>query len=279
MDVRQMHEDNRTGWNEGAEAYEADLAERTDFLRNGGTNFVRPEYEYLRDLEKWCGRAIHLQCAGGTDTLSLWNLGAREVIGIDISDRMIQVATRKAEALNAPARWFRCDVLDAPHELDGTADLVYTGRGALCWIHDLAGWAAVVYRLLKPGGKLYVFEGHPMCCIFDITSPEYKLDPVYGDYFSEEVISDQGWPETYIGDLGKPADQHAMKHERQWKLGDIMNALVDAGLRLLRFEEHPDPFWDANPTMPADVRRRIPQTFSLLMVKDDRDLRASGSLT
>jgi SAM-dependent methyltransferase len=267
MDVRRLHEDNRIGWNEGAEAYEADLESRVKFLREGGTNFVAPEYEYLRDLGIWCQRAIHLQCAGGTDTLSLWNLGAQEVIGVDISDRMIEVARRKSQALGAPAEWYRCDVLDTPHEFDGTADLVYTGRGAICWIHELDRWAAVIERLLKPGGKFYLFEGHPICSLFDITASEYRLDPVHGDYFTEQVFSEQGWPETYIGDLGKPADEHAVKHERQWKLSDILNALAGAGLRLERIEEHPDAFWDANVNMPAETRRRLPQTLSIFMSK------------
>jgi SAM-dependent methyltransferase len=267
MDIRRLHEDNRIGWNEGAEAYEADLEERVDFLRKGGTNFVRPEYEYLRDLGSWCHRAIHLQCAGGTDTLSLWNLGAHEVVGVDISDRMIAVAQRKAEALGAPAQWFRCDVLDTPHELDGTADLVYTGRGAVCWLHDLSAWAAVIYRLLKPGGKLYLFEGHPFCCVFDTSSSEYRLDPVWGDYFSEQVLSEQGWPESYIGDLGKTEAEHAVKHERLWTIGHIVNALVGAGLVLRRLEEHSDAFWNANPNMPVETRRKLPQTLSLLFAK------------
>ena len=57
--------------------------------------------------------------------------------------------------------------------------------------------------------------------VFDITASEYRLDPFYGDYFSEQVFSEKGWPDTYIGDLGKPEDEHAVKHERQWKLGDL----------------------------------------------------------
>jgi SAM-dependent methyltransferase len=267
METRQLHEENRAGWNEGAAAYEADLLERIEFLRAGRTNFVRPEYEYLNDLGRWCKRAIHLQCAGGTDTLSLWNLGAQEVVGVDISERMIEVARRKGEALSAPARWFRCDVLDTPSELDGTADLVYTGRGALCWLHDIDGWAAVVYRLLRPGGKLYIFEGHPMSFVWNMEESEFKLDPIYGDYFAEKVFSDQGWPETYIGDLGKPASEHAMKHERQWKLGDVINPLVAKGMRLAKLEEHPDSFWEAMPKMSAEMLRRLPQTYSLLMEK------------
>lgn len=267
MDVRSLHEDNRKGWNEGGAAYEADLQERIEFLRGGGTNFVQPEYEYLKDLAQWCWRAIHLQCAGGTDTLSLWNLGAHEVVGVDISDVMIEVARRKGEALNAPARWYRSDILDTPRELDGTADLVYTGRGALCWLHDLPGWAAVIYRLLKPGGKLYIFEGHPIKNVWDINATEYKLDPIYGDYFLDTVFSERGWPDTYIGDLGKPAGEHAMKHERMWRLGTIVTTLVDAGLQVVKVDEHPDPFWNENPNMSPDLIRRMPQTFSLLMKK------------
>ncbi len=267
MDIRALHEDNRTGWNEGAEAYEADLQERIEFLRGGGTNFVEPEYEFLTDLRSWCRRAIHLQCAGGTDTLSLWNLGAHEVVGVDISDRMIEVARRKGQALNAPATWHRCDLLDTPSELDGTADLVYTGRGALCWNHDLDSWARVIYRLLKPGGKLYIFEGHPIASVWDLDADDFRLDARWGDYFSDQVYSEAGWPGGYIGDLGKPPEEHAVKHERNWRFGQVLGALTGAGLRFERLEEYPDTYWDSMPNVPAERMRMLPQTYSLLMSK------------
>lgn len=267
MDVRSLHQENRKAWNEGAEAYEAELQERIEFLRAGGTNFVRPEYSYLEGLSDWCERAIHLQCAGGTDTLSLWNLGAREVVGIDISERMIGVARRKSEALGAPATWIHCDLFDTPHELDGTADLVYTGRGALNWIQDLHPWAEVVYRLLKPGGKLYIFEGHPISFVWDLAASEFKLDPVYGYYFADTAFSEAGWPETYIGDLGKPKHEHSVKHERQWTFGAVINPLIEVGMRLLRIEEHPETYWDIMPKMPPEHLARLPNTYSLLMAK------------
>ena len=76
----------------------------------------------------WCKRAIHLQCAGGRETLSLWNQGAAEVIGVDISDTMIACAQAKSDRLRAPATWYCCDILDTPSVLNRTADLVYTGR-------------------------------------------------------------------------------------------------------------------------------------------------------
>ncbi len=263
-DIRKLHEGNRAGWNEGAEAYEADNEAAIEFLRAGGQNFCPPELAYLDRLDEWCQRAIHLQCAGGKDTLSLWNRGAHEVIGVDISDRMIACARARSGALNAPATWHRCDILDTPGELDGTADLVYTGRGAICWIMDLDAWAGVVARLLKPGGKLYVFDGHPVSDLWTMEDETYELDPDYGDYFQDRVIDSSGWPSTYIGDLGKAAEEHATKYEKVWRTDQIINAIIGSGLKLLRFEEHPDLFWDRFPKMDPDLVRRTPQTFSLL---------------
>lgn len=265
--VKNLHEDNRKGWNEGAEAYEADLQEQIEFLRSGGQNFCPPEFEFLKNLGSWCHRAIHLQCAGGTDTLSLWNLGAHEVVGVDISDRMIAVAEEKGRALNAPAKWFRSDILETPHELDGTADLVYTGRGAICWIMDLDAWAQVVARLLKPGGKFYLYEGHPISEMWTMEDSTYVLDAEYGNYFADTAIASSGWPSTYIGDLGKPTEEHATKHERCWRLSQIVNALIGAGLTINQIEEHPDVFWDRYPNMPSEMVSRLPQTLSILASK------------
>ena len=176
---------------------------------------------------------------------------------------MIAVAQAKGEAIGANAKWYRTDILETPAELDGTADLVYTMRGAICWIMDLDAWAAVVHRLLKPGGKLYLFEGHPVSEVWTMEDSGYVLDPQYGDYFKDSVIADSGWPSTYIGDLGKPAEEHATKYERSWRLDQVVNAVVDSGLHLLRIGEHPDLFWDRFPKMDPDLVRRLPQTLSV----------------
>lgn len=266
-DVSRLHEENRAAWNEAAARYAREIGEDVAYLKAGGAGFCPPEYEFLADLKDGCGRAIHLQCAGGRDTLSLWNLGAKEVVGVDISDRMIEVARAKSAALNAPAHWYRADVLEAPHELNGTADLVYTGRGALCWLMDLDAWAAVVYRLLKPGGRLYVFDGHPILWMWDMTASEFRFDPdpQYSDYFAKQVATDQGWPTTYMPADAVPAkEQQARKNERQWTVAAIVNAVIGAGLRLERMGEHPDPYWNQFPHMPDDVRRRLPNTLSVL---------------
>jgi SAM-dependent methyltransferase len=262
------HEETGAAWNVAAAIYERDEERDVALLRSGGNSLLSHERRFLQGLHGWCGRAVHLQCAGGTDTLSLWTLGAAEVVGVDISEKMIAVARRKSAALAAPARWYCCDILDTPHELDATADLVYTGRGALPWMMDIQAWARVVARLLKPGGKLYVFEGHPLDWVWDMVATTYQLSPRTGSYFSPAVATDRGWP--IVSD---PIQDHADKdqlhvHERQWTLGDIMNNLVSAGMHVDHFEEHPDLFWNQFPHLAADLAGRLPHTFSLLMHKE-----------
>jgi SAM-dependent methyltransferase len=270
MDIseRAKHQETGVTWNVTAAIYARDEEADIAMLRSGGNSLLPPEHRFLHDLDTWCGRAIHLQCAGGTDTLSLWRMGAAEVVGVDISEGMIAVARRKSAALGASARWFCADILDTPHELDQTADLVYTGRGALPWMLDLRAWAAVVARLLKPGGRMYIFEGHPLDWVWDMDAPMYQLSARTGSYFSEQVVTDRGWPIFSNPVQGHAAKEQLHVHERQWTLGTIMNSLVAAGLRLEHFEEHPDLFWNQFPNLPKELADRLPHTFSLLMRKE-----------
>ena len=264
---RDKHVETGAAWNVTAGIYERDEEKDIALLRSGGNSLLPPEHRFLHGLNTWCRCAIHLQCAGGTDTLSLWKLGAAQIVGIDISEKLIAVARRKSAALGAPARWYCTDVLDTPHELDGIADLVYTGRGALPWIMDLSAWANVVARLLKPGGQVYIFEGHPLDWVWDMKATTFQFSSRTGNYFSESVVTDRGWPLS-----SDPIAEHTNRdnfhvHEHQWTLGAIINGLITAGLRLERFEEHPDLFWNQFPNIPPELSNRLPHTFSLLMRK------------
>ncbi len=260
-EVRARHQDNRRAWNEGAIRYTAELEETIAFIRSGRSSLHPIERANLGDLRPWCRVAIHLQCASGQDTLSLWNEGAAQVIGVDISDVHIANARRLSEAVGAPATWYCCDVLDTPHELDGMADLVYTGRGALCWLHDLDGWAAVIHRLLKPGGIVHVFDDHPAAWLFDASAETLVASGV--NYFGHAEWN-QGWPDTYIGDLGRPVAELARKHERLWPLATVFTALRRAGLTVELFGEYPEDFWDSFPRLRPELRGRIPKTFAML---------------
>jgi len=264
---KQKHLETGQTWNVTAAIYERDESDDLALLRSGGDSFLPDERPFLQDLGGWCRCAIHLQCAGGTDTLSLWNLGAAQVVGVDISESMLAVAARKSAALGAPARWVCADILETPHELDGSADLVYTGKGALPWMMDLQAWARVAARLLKPGGKLYIFEGHPLDWVWDMSASGYQLSVQTGDYFSGRVATDRGWPMFSDAVEAHPGKDQLHVHERQWTLGSTVNCVIEAGLRILRLEEYPDLFWNQFPNLPPELARRLPHTFSLLAQK------------
>ena len=268
-DVAAMHAANRAAWDEAAERYEGWFDEAVELIRSGGTNLFGVEIELIGDLHGRCRRAIHLQCAGGRDTLSLWNQGADEVVGVDFSPRMLELAPAPdAQATGAPARWIQSDVLDTPHELDGTADLVYTGRGSLIWLQDLDAWAAVIARLLAPAGRFVLFEGHPAEWLFDVDEDGRWIATDY-DYFGGPEAS-KGWAPEYIDRLSIDDADQSWKFARAWTLGEVVTALLGADLRLEAVAEHPVDWWGGHGDVRDDERGRIPLSFSVVGRKGPR---------
>jgi SAM-dependent methyltransferase len=266
-DVAGWHAANRAAWDEAAERYEGWFDEAVALIRSGGSNLFPVEEDLIGDLHGRCGRAIHLQCAGGRDTLSLLALGADEVVGVDFSPRMLDLARRLSDATGASATWVEADVLDVPHELDGTADLLYTGRGAIIWLADLDRWAAVLRRLLAPAGRLVIFDGHPAEWLFDADEDGGWMLTEY-DYFGGAEAS-RGWSPEYIDRLSIAEDDQALKFARAWTLGEIVTALLGAGLRLERVTEHPVDWWAGHRDVRPEERGRLPLSFSVVATRGD----------
>ncbi len=263
-DVHGRHQANRAAWNEGAAYYTALVASDIDRLRAGTSTLHPLERAALGNLRAWCGRAVHLQCASGMDTLSLWIEGAAEVVGIDISDAHIANARAISAALNAPAQWYRCDVLETPAELDGTADLVYTGRGAIGWLHDIERWAQTVARLLAPGGMFHLLEDHPLTWILEADGNTVRLTG--HDYFNA-AFSSKGWPAVYIGDAAGPEEQQTRKYERLWPIASVVNALIAAGLRIEQLGEHNQRYWKMFDGVDESRLARLPLTYTIVARK------------
>ncbi len=175
---------------------------------------------------------------------------------------MLDLARRLTEATGAPARWIQADVLATPHELDGSADLLYTGRGSLMWLQDLDAWAAVLRRLLAPEGRLVIFEGHPAEWLFDVDEDGHWIATDY-DYFAGPEAS-KGWAPEYIDHLSVADDDQHWKFARAWTLGEIVTALLGAGLRLDRVAEHPTDWWGGHADVAPEERGRVPLSFSVL---------------
>ena len=105
---------------------------------------------------------VHLQCHIGTDTLSLARLGGR-VTGVDFSPERAggRARPRGGRRRRHPVRRVGA-VRRSRRARAPTSTSCTRGSGALNWLPDIAGWARVVAGLLRPGGRLYVRDGHPM---------------------------------------------------------------------------------------------------------------------
>ena len=169
-------------------------------------------------------RLVHLQCHIGLDTLSWARRGAL-VSGLDFSPPAIDAASSLASSLGIEATFVVSDVYDAVAAFGGRRfDIVYTGIGALVWLPDIPRWARVVADLLSPGGFLYLVEGHPFAQVLDDASGT----TVVRDYFNAGPQVED-YPFTYT-------DGPALEHQRSVNfhhgLGEMITAMIDAGLRI-----------------------------------------------
>jgi SAM-dependent methyltransferase len=210
---------------------------------------------------------VHLQCHIGTDTLRFARVGAT-VTGIDFSAAAVREATTLAQraGLADRSRFLCANVYDAPDVLGPQRfDVVYVSLGSLGWLPRIEEWAQVVVRLLKPGGRLYVHDVHPLANCLDDDGERFAFG-----YFEtvEPLIFDSD--ETYTDGA---AVSSTTTYEWNHSISDLFGALRFNGLVLDAFDELDWTVWAQFPwleesgegtwTIPHD-RPRIPLAFSLV---------------
>lgn len=253
-------------WDRAAVKYRKDIEHDIQFLRGGGVSLSSDERRLLGDLSN-CRTAVHLQCSHGLDALSLLNLGVYEVVGVDISSEMLAQAARKSDGLGARARWLRADVLDLPAELDGSADLVYTGKGALPWVADLQRWAGGIARVLRPGGRFFLHEGHPLNWIWDTGASAYTLRPDGRGYFDHGPRVNDDFPARATEQYSPPGEEAPKAWEYQWTIGAVVTTLSGVGFSVQILEEHEQHFWPQFRHIPDSDLKRAPHSYSLLALR------------
>ncbi|GAA3456632.1 class I SAM-dependent methyltransferase [Dactylosporangium matsuzakiense] len=263
---------NRAHWDERASAHAASrgyniqgFLDDPDYLSEV-VRFDRPRLGDVRGL-----RTVHLQCHIGTDTLSLHRLGA-QVTGLDFSPASLAEARELARRAGADIGYVEAEVYGALDVLEaGAFDLVYTGVGALCWLPDIRRWAETVSALLRPGGRLFIREGHPTMWAVDETRKD-GLIALEFPYFErpDPLVWDEGG--SYV-DTDGVQFTNTVSHSFNHGLGEIVTALLGAGLDLTMLEEHDSCPWDFYPGATvedeqgehrlAERPERLPLTYTL----------------
>jgi SAM-dependent methyltransferase len=186
---------------------------------------------------------LHLMCGTGEESAELAGLGAL-VTGVDVFAEALAVA-REAHPEIA---FVHADPHELPLQLQRhRLDFVYAGGGVLRYLDDLDPFATAVVHALRPGGEFLLWDTHPALECLDPASLRWLED-----YFEGVLL---------VGPrLGEP------QQVRLWRLGEVVNAVIRAGLVVRRLEELPAP---------SAVRRhdpRVPGEFALIAD-------APGSLT
>jgi 2-polyprenyl-3-methyl-5-hydroxy-6-metoxy-1,4-benzoquinol methylase len=217
---------NKALWNEKTKHHlSSSFYDMPAFL--AGANSLKDiELGLLGDV---CGkRILHLQCHFGQDTLSLARMGA-EVTGVDLSDIAIGEAKGIAKQIGVDARFICCNIYDLPRQLDDEFDIVFTSYGTIGWLPDMKAWAEIVARYIRPGGLFVFAEFHPTLWMFDndFTCAQHT-------YFKAEPIVEE--------EQGTYADRNAgiKLQSISWNhgLAEVIQNLIDAGLRLEHFSEY-----------------------------------------
>ncbi len=238
---------SRHTWDEASAKYVREYAATLAIAANG-SSLLDTERELLRDVLRRSPRVVHLQSGNGTDDVALIRAGARSVIGIDYSEVAVRSARRRAVDLGVPCHYIVAALPGAPLAT-ASADLVYTGKGALIWMPDLARWARDVARLLKPSGHLFVHEEHPAATLWswDADEPRVRADRSYFATSHVDEVFPAGGATRW-----------------QWSLGSLITAIADARLQIVHLAEHPEPFWRPDGVSAAAWTGRLPNSFSLL---------------
>ncbi len=232
-------ETNRLTWNDKVKVHTQSKFYNLEGFKKGDSTLNTYEIKALGDVK---GKSLmHLQCHFGQDTLSWARLGA-QCTGIDISDTGIAFAKALSQELKIPADFVCCNVLDTSKYISKNFDIIFTSYGTIGWLPDLEPWGAMIAQRLKPGGIFYIIDFHPIVWMFDYTKGKASMR--YG-YHQDEAIYEE-YEGTYAA-----SDSKMVSKEYGWNhgLGQVVNALTKAGLRVDYLKEYDESPYNVLPDL------------------------------
>ncbi|WP_276119380.1 class I SAM-dependent methyltransferase [Pararhizobium qamdonense] len=230
-------EANRRAWN--AQRFDAWRAAFGSPEAEARKIVAEPEHvlrRLLPHLGSVAGKRIcNVQGSHGRIAVALARLEA-DVLVIDFAEENRRFALELAASAGVEIEYAVCDILKADElGLGHQFDILVLELGILHYHQDLDRFFAVMRELIADGGTLLLNEFHPL---------QRKLFWPEGphDYFQTDLVE---------ADVPNPADGGASLGTctyRFWTMGEILTAVVKAGFKLTKLEEHPD--W-VDPTIPG----------------------------
>jgi SAM-dependent methyltransferase len=262
MNQQSISKINQIGWNQSP--YQAWVnrhgtpVEYARVLKAAPEKIVSHYLNYTGDVNG--KKIVNLLGSKGNKAVSLALLGA-DVTVVDISEGNKQYATELAEAAGVHIHYVVSDVLNIPDEEQlSDYDIVLMEVGVLHYFTDLNPLFELICTLLKPGGRFILRDYHPI--VSKLLSVESKQVAADGDYF------DDCFKEVEVAYSFLLSEDERVKLKkntiRRWTLGEVVSAVIRAGLTLESLEEEAGIRWAFPQDSPEGIEDRIPGLFTIL---------------
>lgn len=256
---------NQERWNQLAVEHAKSSFYDLEGFRAGGDRLRSIELNEVGSVD---GKSLlHLQCHFGLDTLA-WARRGAVVTGVDFSSKAIDLARSLSEELEIPADFYCTDIYDLPSALTAEFDIVFTSYGVLHGLPDLRLWGEIIAYYLRPGGVFHIVEDHPFFRVFR-SREGAELRPERSYFYSETPQRIEATGSYATRNRGEKGVSFVWDHS----LGEVINSLIRAGLRIEYLHEFPYAARDKFPFMsqgddgwwrlPEDQDGTIPFLFSL----------------
>jgi hypothetical protein len=140
-------------------------------------------------------------------------------------------------------------------------DLALITIGVLNWMPDLGRFLTVAASLLAPGGRLVIYETHPVLDMFEPHADAPHL-PQYSYFRTEPFITDQ--------EIVYDGSQTGAAPPSYWyfhTMGDIVTGCVKAGLQIAELVEYPHSNREVDYEIYVGRQAQLPLCYSLVAVK------------
>ncbi len=130
-------------------------------LRAGENNYndLLEQPAMAKMLPDLTGKTVlDLGCGYGHNCIDFVNRGAKRVVGVDISEKMLAVA--KEESAHNNIEYRNMSMTDISN-LDEKFDFIYSSL-AFHYVKDFEAFANDMYSILNPGGQLLFSQEHPI---------------------------------------------------------------------------------------------------------------------
>ncbi len=265
MNHKKYTDANRRAWDEVTPYHQRAKAGKffQAFRTPGYSSLDQHVTAKLREVGLAGKRVVQIACNDGRETLSLKNLGAASVVGIDISSAAIDEARKLSSDSGVPGEFICSDIYELNPATLEPADLCFITIGCFGWMPDLDEFFGKVSRLIKPHGQILIYEQHPFVEMFDGGKPNPQLQ-IEQSYFKTEPYAD----EEGLDYWGNVEYKGPLNYWFVHKLSDIFMGLLRNRFQIQDFTEYPHDISNVHAGLEND-RIKLPLSMIVVAAKVD----------